>query len=257
MGKILGALLVSLLTLSLATLPVASSGAQSTAETAKVATSDPVWRLVVNDQFKSGSFPAHWLRYDGRYGSGAENCARPDHAFVKDGKMRMVLRYRTAGRCGRGWYSAGMMLAKEHESIDQKISIRFRVELVRGITGHRILPMRWPSSDEWRTKGEEDLCESSLLDGCATFLHGVDGRVDREYKVNQARWHTYTFARRNFTVRTWIDGKRRWVYRGNKMTLPPTLKRPVLQQECRLSCPRGRVGREVILIEWIKIWNPR
>lgn len=215
------------------------------------------WRLVVDDRFNSGGVPKHWSKYDGPYGSGPENCARPDHGFVRNGKMRMVLRHRAGGDCGRGWYSAGMMLAKRFKSVDQKITVRFRVVSKGGVTGHRIIPMRWPSSGDWPDGGEEDFCESSSLKGCSTFLHSADDRESHRYRVNLTKWHTMTSVRRNFTVRAFIDGKRRWTYRGNSSTLPATLKRPVLQQECRSSCPSGIRGREVILINRIRVWNPR
>lgn len=215
------------------------------------------WTLVVDDRFNAGRVPRHWSRYDGPYGSGPENCARPDHASVRNGKLRMVLRYRADGRCGAGWYSAGMMLDERFESVSQKIRIRFRVRTVDGVRGHRIIPMRWPSSGDWPDAGEEDYCEGSDLRGCSTFLHGPDERESHHYRVNLRRWHTMTFVRRGFTVRAFIDGKRRWVYRGDRSTLPATLKRPVLQQECQSDgCPSGRQGREVILIDWVKVWNP-
>ena len=216
------------------------------------------WRLVVNDQFRSGGVPAHWSRYDGRYSSGPEdNCARPDHAYVRNGTMRMVLKYRSSGHCGPGWYSAGMMLGKRFGSVDQKISVRFRIASSGGVRGHRIMPMRFPSSSPWPQGGEEDLCESSAVNGCTTFLHSASGREDHSYRVNLTRWHTLTFVRRNFTIRSYIDGRLRWTYRGSRTTLPATVKRPVLQQECRASsCPSGTSGQETILVDWVRVWNP-
>ena len=150
-----------------------------------------------------------------------------------------------------------MKLAKRFESVDQKISVRFRVKSVGGITGHRIIPMRWPSSNESSSGGEEDYCEGSPLGSCLTFLHYGDQQKYHRYRVDLTRWHTMTFVRRNFNVRAYIDGVRRWVYHGNRTTLPATLKRPVLQQECQHDgCPSGTGGREVIFITWIKVWNP-
>lgn len=215
------------------------------------------WRLVVNDQFRSGGVPAHWSRYDGPYGSGPKNCARPDHAYVRNGTMRMVLRHRASGDCGRGWYSAGMMLARRFGSVDQKISVRFRVASTGGVRGHRIIPMRWPSTAGWPEGGEEDFCEASGLGGCSTFLHSASGRESRKYRVNLTQWHTMTFVRRSFTIRSYIDGRLRWTYRGSRSTLPATVKRPVLQQECDSSCPSGTTGQETILVDWVKVWNPR
>jgi hypothetical protein len=232
-----------------ASTPEPSSG-QTTANRASP------WQRVVNDMFDSRGVPAHWGKYDGPYGSGPQNCARPGHSFVQDGMLHMVMRYRSSGDCGPGWYSAGMKLAERFESVDQKISVRFRVKTVDGVRAHRIIPMRWPSH-HGSNLGEEDYCEDSSLRGCMTFLHHSDGQEYHQYWVDLTKWHTMTFSRRNFTVRAFIDGKRRWVYHGTKATLPPTLKRPVLQQECRSGgCPAGKRGREVILIDWIKVWNP-
>jgi hypothetical protein len=175
---------------------------------------------------------------------GPQNCARPGHSFVKDSTLRMVMRYRSSGDCGPGSYSAGMKLAERFESVDQKISVRFRVRSVDGIRVHRIIPMRWPSSDHGSNLGEEDYCEDSSLRGCMTFLHHSDGQECHQYWVNLTGWHSMTFVRRNFTLRAFIDGKRRWVYHGTNATLPPTLKRPVLQQECRSGgCPDGKRAR--------------
>lgn len=211
----------------------------------------------MSDRFDAGGVPAHWNRYDGRYGSGPRNCATPRNAFVRNGALHLVMRYETSGGCGPGWYSAGMKLAARFESVDQKIAVRFRVLTVGGIRAHRIIPMRWPSSDRRLDAGEEDYCEGTPVSGCTTFLHHATQQEHHDYRVSLARWHTMTFVRRNFTVRAFIDGLRRWSYRGSAATLPPTLKRPVLQQECDSSgCPAGRTGREVILIDWIKVWNP-
>ncbi len=251
--------IIGFLVLCVIALPLASASASTTAasQSTAVRNASP-WRLVVDDRFNSGGVPRHWSRYDGPYGSGAENCARPDHASVKDGAMRIVLRYRSSGDCGAGWYSAGMMLAKRYQAVDQKISVRFRVASTDGVRGHRIIPMRWPSSGSWPAAGEEDFCESSGLRGCSTFLHHSQGQeYSHTYRVNLTRWHTVTFVRRDFTVRSYIDGKLQWSFRGSPKTLPATLKRPVLQQECSSSCPSGRSGQETIIINWIKVWNER
>ncbi len=53
---------------------------------------------MLNDQFNSGGLPSHWLRYDGPYSSDPHTCATPKHAFVSKGLMRMVFRYRWAGK---------------------------------------------------------------------------------------------------------------------------------------------------------------
>ena len=226
-------------------------------EAAATSTTTSPWRLVVDDRFDSGGVPAHWTKYSGRYGSGPENCARPDHASVQGGSLRMVLRYRGAGDCGAGWYSAGLRLADRFDSVDQKISVRFRVVSYGGVVGHRIIPMRWPASTNAADPGEEDFCEGSSVSSCMTFLHHDGDQEYHQYGVDLTTWHTMTFARRNFTVRAYIDGVQRWLYRGSPDTLPATRKHPVLQQECQHDgCPGGTAGREVILIDWIRVWNP-
>jgi hypothetical protein len=216
----------------------------------------PFWKLVVNDQFNSGGVPAHWLRYDGPYGSDPHNCARPDHARVGKGTMRMVMAHRLTGACGTDWYTAGMMLDKKYGSVSQKISMRWRVDN-NGARSHRIIPMRWPSPGVWPDDGEEDYCESGRTTGCTTFLHGAEKRDHYYHLVNLNKWHVMTFVRRDYTVRVWIDGKLKWVYQGSEATLPATVKRPVLQQECRqIGCPTHTTGNEIIYFDWIKVWNP-
>lgn len=243
--------------LSVVPTAVPAGSARAQAGDAARSTAGARWRLVVSDHFDSGGVPRHWHRYDGPYGSGPRNCARPDHAFVRKGMLHLLMRHEASGRCGAGWYSAGMKLDSRFESVDQKIAVRFRVRSVGGVRAHRIIPMRWPSSDRRLVDGEEDYCEGTPLLGCATFLHHTTEQEYHSYAVDLTRWHTLTFVRRGFMVRSFIDGVRRWTYRGTAATLPPTLKRPVLQQECDHSgCPRGRTGREVILIDWIKVWNP-
>lgn len=244
---LLGVALAALLALVPASAPEARVAARTTSP----------WTLVVDDQFNAGGLPPHWSTYDGPYGSGPQNCARPDHSFVSDGRLRMVLRYRTSGDCGPGWYSAGLRLVKRFDSVDQRISVRFRVLQFGGVVGHRIIPMRWPASGDWVDPGEEDFCEGDHLTTCTTFLHHDGVQEYHVYRVDLTTWHTMTFVRRNFTVGAYIDGQRRWFYRGNEDTLPSTPKHPVLQQECQKDgCPAGTAGREVIVIDWIRVWNP-
>jgi hypothetical protein len=48
-----------------------------------------------------------------------------------------------------------------------------------------------------------------------------------------------------------------WTYKGTSTTLPDTLKRVVLQQECQDSgCPDGTTGTEDIQIDWITVDKP-
>ena len=219
------------------------------------------WRTVVNDRFSHrGRPPAHWKLYSGRYDGGTGNCARPSHNFVRRGYLHLVMKHDRSGDCGAGWYTGGMMLSEAYQSVNSRITLRWRVAH-RRVHGVRVIPMRWPSDGNWPAGGEEDFCESDGLGGCATFLHyGADNsQIYRIYKVDLTRWHVWRFVRRHHVVRVFRDRLRDpiWVYRGSSITLPNTLKRVVLQQECPIAgCPNGTEGREDIRIDWIRVEVP-
>jgi hypothetical protein len=218
------------------------------------------WRTVVNDRFsKRGPPPAHWSPYDGPYGSGAHNCARPSHNFVSGGYLHLLMKYRLSGKCGAGWYTGGMKLRAVYASVDQRITLRWRIA-ARGVHGHRVIPMRWPEGN-WPEAGEEDFCESTSLSHCFTFLHYAPENRQKyhRYRVDLTRWHVWRFSRRDHVLRVFRGRLRKpiWVYRGSSLTLPDTLKRVVLQQECSLTgCPTRTSGREDIRIDWIRIEVP-
>ena len=128
------------------------------------------WRMVINDQFASGGVPAHWDLYNGPYGSGPHNCAIPSHATVSSGSLHMLMRYEESGICGAGWYTAGMMIGPEYGSVDQRVTVRFRI-VSQGVSSHYIIPMRWPTTVAWPLGGEEDYCEGDDRSGCNTYLH--------------------------------------------------------------------------------------
>jgi hypothetical protein len=221
--------------------------------------------VVVNDQFNSGGVPGHWARYDGPYGSGPRNCAAPSHAFVASGYLQLVLGYEAAGAgsagCGAGWYSGGLSLSG-FSSVDQQVTIRFRVVRSGGVAGHIVIPMRWPDSDaSWPAGGEEDYCETEVTTGCDTYLHysASNAQIARSHTIDLAAWHTIRTERRNHVVRFYVDNLTTpiWTYTGNATTVPDTLKHVVLQQECRSSgCPAGTTGSETIQIDWITVANP-
>jgi hypothetical protein len=219
------------------------------------------WVNVVNDQFDSGGVPAHWRRYDGPYGSAPHNCAVPSHVSVSGGSMHMLMRYEASGRCGAGWYTAGMMLDKAFASVDQRVTVRFRV-VSGGVSGHHIIPMRFPPGAPWPQGGEEDYCEGSEFSGCHTFLHYGDKattQVSHRHGFDLRQWHTVRFERRDHVVKAYVDDLRTpvWTYRASSRTLPDTKKQVVLQQECRASgCPPGTAGTEDIQIDWITVDNP-
>jgi hypothetical protein len=173
--------------------------------------------------------------------------------------MHMLMRYETTGRCGAGWYTAGMYL-KAADSIDQRVTVRFRV-VSDGVVAHRIIPMRWPTGGTWPEDGEEDYCEGSSLTGCYTFLHygESNSQVSHGYTFDLRQWHVLRFERRDFVVKAYIDDMTQpaWTYVGSPVTLPATLKHVVLQQECKASgCPSGTTGTEDIQIDWITVDVP-
>lgn len=223
------------------------------------------WALVVNDQFNAGGVPAHWGVYDGRYGSGAQNCTAPSHVLVAGGMLHLILSYEASGAgsagCGPGWYSGGLAL-DGFSSIDQQVTVRFRVaDSSPAISGHFIVPMRWPDSDAaWPAAGEEDYCEGDALTGCSMYLHfgSTDQQLAHAFAFDVRNWHTVRVERRSHVVRVFIDSMVApvWTYVGTSATLPDTLKHVVLQQECQSSCPSGTSGSEDIQIDWITVANP-
>jgi hypothetical protein len=227
------------------------------------------WTTVINDQFDSGSVPAHWHLYDGPYGSNTHNCAVPSHATVSGGYMHMLLKYETSGQCGASWYSAGMSSDSTMASVDQRVTVRWRIVSLGGVTSHRIIPMRFPSGNEpWPSGGEEDLCEGGGLAGCSAYFHyGVSSPGQQvclpsncsDWSVDLTQWHTMRFLRQNHIITAWIDDLNNPIasYAGNSTTLPDTFKNVILQQECSgLGCPSGTAGSEDIQIDWIIVENP-
>jgi hypothetical protein len=234
-----------------------TSGSTTTKPTSTTAPPDG-WTNVIDDRFDSGGVPAHWSLYEGSYD---ENCAAPAHVSVSGGSMHLLMRYERSGTCGPGWYTAGMMLSKAYATVDQRVTVRFRV-VDGGVTGHHIIPMRFPSTASWPQGGEEDYCEGSSRTGCSTFLHYGDTattQVWQQHTFDLTRWHTVRFQRLNHVVKAYIDELTTpvWIYKGTSTTLPDTLKRVVLQQECQDSgCPDGTTGTEDIQIDWITVDNP-
>ena len=214
---------------------------------------------MLNDQFNSGGVPSHWSLYDGPYGSGPGNCATPSHVTVSSGSMHMLMKHETSGDCGAGWYSAGMQVSKAYGGVDQRITVRFRI-VRNGASAHHIIPMRWPDTAPWPQGGEEDFCEGDSISGCSTYLHhgSSNSQVSRDYSIALSQWHTLRFSRLNHVVKAYIDDMSSPVmsYTGSSTTLPDTLKRTVLQQECQSSCPSGTSGTEDIQIDWITIEDP-
>jgi hypothetical protein len=230
------------------------------------------WVNVVNDRFDSGGIPAHWNLYDTPYHSNVENCPLPSHATVSGGSLHLLMAYEPSGRCGAGWYTAGMQVKDPYGGVHQRVTVRWRVVSSNpgSVRSHRIIPMRWVDDDnfEWY-EGEADYCEGSALTSCSSFLHHQDASsvVDRTYAVDLRQWHTMRFETRPGTnaqghpaviLRAYIDDltSPTWTYVGNERTIPSAYRRTVLQQECRNSgCPAGTSGTEDIQIDWITIDN--
>ena len=218
------------------------------------------WVNVVNDQFSTGGVPAHWHLYDGPYASNTHNCAAPSHVTVSGGYMRMRMAFDQVGDCGPGWYTGGMQIDRSFGAIDQRVTVRFRV-VGSGVTSHFIIPMRWPDTAPWPAGGEEDYCEGNAVSGCGTNLlygSGNPSQVSHDYPIDVTEWHTLRFQRLDHVVTAWIDDMvvPAWTYIGNTTTLPASIKRVVLQQECRgAGCPSGTSGTEEIQIDWIRIDN--
>lgn len=237
-------------------LAVPAGGVPARAHKSGIAAAGSVWRRVIYDKFNGTKVPSHWFKYNGPYGSGPKNCARPSHVYVTAGQLRLLMKYESSGNCGAGWYTGGLMINQEFGGVDQRITLKFKV-VRKGAAGHLVIPMRWPDSVPWPQGGEEDFCETDDLKGCSTFLHysSSNKQIDRRHTVNLANYHTIRFQRYNHVVKVFIDNMTtpRWTYSGSSATLPDTFKRVVLQQECQRSCPSGKRGYESIRIAWITI----
>jgi len=224
----------------------------------------PGWVNVVDDRFDAGGVPAHWKLYDGPYGSDPHNCATPSHVSVSGGAMHMLMRHETSGRCGSTWYTAGMQIARGYGSVDQRVTVRWRI-VPNGVSSHRIIPMRFPDTGSWPAAGEEDYCEGGALTGCSTFLHygprspGAQVFGDHAFSPGLLNWHVMRFQRLHHVITAWIDDmvSPAWTYVGDATTLPDTVKRVVLQQECHSGgCPAATTGSEDVQIDWITIDDP-
>lgn len=214
------------------------------------------WRTVYKDGFGGPKLHPAWARYDGPYGSGVENYARPDHFYLDgNGHLVLLMKYRRSGDDGAAWYTGGASL-KGFEGRFQAITIRYRVDS-DGVQSHRNIPMRWVHDDAYASyEGEENYNEGSSLNSATTFLHYADGKqLYREHKVDVTKWHRWRFAHRpDDTIVVFRDGELVWKYRGNSTTLPHALRRVVLQQEVsEKHMPRGTSGRERILIDYMKV----
>ena len=242
--------------------PSASATPSPSATTSSPPSSTPGWQMVLNDRFDAGGVPSHWGLYDGPYGSSPGNCATPSHVAVAGGSLSMLMRYESSGRCGSGWYTAGMQTKSSEiaPAVNQRITLRWKVvgTDLDTVRSHRNIPMAWPDSDRWPSDGEDDYCEGSDLDGCTSFIHyGSGGQDYHDYRVDLEQWHVMRAERSGQTLRMYIDDMVNPVWtKSYGSQWPATPRNVVLQQECRSSCPSGSSGTETILIDWITVERP-
>ena len=149
------------------------------------------------------------------------------------------------------------MVDRQYGGVDQRVTLRFKV-VRKGAASHYIIPMRWPDTAPWPAGGEEDYCETNTTANCSTFLHysSSNKQIDHKTTFNMAKWHVLRVQRYDHVVKIFVDNmtKPKWTYNGSSTTLPDTVKRVVLQQECNAKgCPSGRSGAEEIQITWMTI----
>jgi hypothetical protein len=182
--------------------------------------------------------------------------------------MKLLMAYEASGACGAGWYTGGLSLAGEYASVNERITLRFRVVNTNPakVRSHRIIPMHFgdDQTPSWPYGGEADYCEGSSLTGCSTFLHyygsSRDDRVTKNYAVNLSRWNVIRVERRDHRVSVFLNDMATpvWRYVGNATTVPDVPQRVVLQQECRSTgCPPASLAddTEIIEIDWITVDN--
>ena len=154
--------------------------------------------------------------------------------------------------------------------VNQAVTIRFRVVPSRDpgvVRSQRALPMRWVEDPHYVWyRGESDYCEGTSTSGCWTFLHYAPSdntkafQIEHFYTLDLTQWHTWRIETVGHTVTVYIDDLSDpvWVFHGDGHTVPQSVKRTVLQQECPLyGCPPASYAGDVedIQIDWITIQN--
>jgi hypothetical protein len=224
----------------------------------------PGWVSVVDDEFNTPGLPPEWDLYDGPYGSGKRNCAVPSHASVSGGSLQLLMAWESGGKCGPGWYTAGLQVKREFGGIDQRISLRWRLTgtNLQHVRSYINIPMRWDADPNYPWyEGEADYCEGLDLDNCVTYLHYRDPAtaIKQPHDVDLTQWHTWTIEHHDNRVRIWVDDQLIWDYQGTTITVPDAFRVTVLQQECPLvGCPSSALAgaTETIEVDWIQISNP-
>ena len=119
--------------------------------------------------------------------------------------------------------------------------------------------MRWPDEGPGYL-GEADYCEGSSYSYCRTFLHYGSGQqiYSPEVQFDQTQWHTLRATQSaGNDVQVFVDDMANpvWTYDGTTTTVPDVVKRTVLQQECRSSCPTDTADWERIEVDFVTIDN--
>jgi phosphatidylinositol-3-phosphatase len=226
------------------------------------------WATVYRDDFTTdAAAPANFGLYVGQCGTPQGNVKQfdPRQAWVQGGLLHMRLSYLPSGPCGANWYSAGMMIDQQYGGVDQAVELRYRIVSVGGAAGHLVVPMRFPDTTSWPAGGEEDGCEGGeSLAGCSSFIHyacpGSGGdcqTVGPDYSADLTQWHTWRFESRSFGFKVYLDGVLKWSFLGNSTTVPATVKRLVLQQECSYAgCPGSTSASEDVQVDWVQVDKP-
>jgi len=221
------------------------------------------WTNVVDDEFNTAGVPSHWAIYDGHYSS-SDGCANPSHVTAPgDGFMHIKMFWDTNWCAPNGgWEVGGMQISASLGAINQRVTVRWQVTSTdpTNVRSHRIIPMRWVDDPNFQWyQGESDYCEGSEYTGCSSFLHySTSGQIQHDYTVDLTQMHTWRFEHGpNHLIKAYIDDLVNpvWTYQGDATTIPDAIRRTVLQQECRSTCPSGTTGSEDIKIDWITIDN--
>lgn len=202
-----------------------------------------------------------WSPYTGHLTS-SDGCNEVDNLIVANGVLTQHFGYQSDGVCGANWYHGSMMVKKEYGGNNQSVTLRFRIVAndPANTRSHHILPMRWPDQDPWYV-GESDYCEGSSYSDCTAYLHHSSSSqqvASPDIVFDMQQWHTIRATQRpGNDVDIFIDDMTTpvWSYDGTTTTVPDVVKRTVLQQECRSSCPSNTAGTEDIQVDWLTIDN--
>lgn len=202
-----------------------------------------------------------WSPYTGHLSS-SSGCNEVDNLTVANGVLTQTFAYQSEGVCGAGWYHGSMMVKSGYGGNNQSVTMRFRIVAndPANTRSHHILPMRWPNQDPWYV-GESDYCEGSSYSECTTFLHHSSSSqqvASPDHVFDMQQWHTIRATQLpGNDVQIFIDDMTTpvWSYDGTTTTVPDVMKRTVLQQECRSSCPSNTGGWEQIQTDWLTIDN--